>query len=465
MPSGDTLARRWVPVLAGGAVALYSLPGLLAHWCFSSNYDLAIFTQAVWHLARLEAPASTVRGLSNVLGDHFSPALALLAPIFRLAPAPETLIVVQAVLFAASTWPVAAFLRRRLPPAPALGLLSAYVLFFGLQRAAAFDFHEVAFAPLLVACAVLAADGGRPWPTWLAVAGLGLVKEDLLPFGAAVGAMLAIEGRRTGDRRQLRHGIALAAASLAAFAVIVTLVVPAFNDEAVFSHAARYETVRRSPWLAPLLLVAPPVKLVTVLTWVAPFACLPLLSPLSWLLAPFAVIRFLSDSPLHWGDAFHYSAPLAPIVAMAAGDGLARLASRAASETIRRRRLAAWAAAAVVLSLVVPGHQPIFRLFKPGAFASSAFTATGRRALALVPPDASVVAQTALTPHLALRTRVYKLDEKAPDADFVVAARGLSPWPVASEAAVQELIAARKRKGYQVVFDESGWTVLRRGSR
>jgi uncharacterized membrane protein len=462
MPSGDALARRWMPALTAGAVALYSLPGLLAHWSFASNYDLAIFTQALWHLARLETPASTVRGLSNVLGDHFSPIIALLVPVFSLAPAPETLIVAQAVLFAASAWPVWAFLRRRLPPSPALGLTAAYVLFFGLQRAAAFDFHEVAFAPLFVACLLLAVDADRVRRVWLAAACLALVKEDLLPFAAAVGVMLVVRGRRKCEPRLVHHGAALAAASLAAFVLLVVVVVPALNDDAVFAHAARYATLRQRPWLAPVLLAVPPVKLVTVVTWLAPFAFLPLASPLTWLLAPFAAIRFLSDWPLHWGDAFHYSAPLAPILAMAAGDGLSRVAARARSESARRRLLAGLPAAAVVISLVVPGHQPFFRLFRPGALAASTFTEAGGRALATIPPDASVAAQTALTPHLAQRRLIFRLDEKAPEAEYIVAARGLSPWPMASEAAVQALVAARRQAGYKVVFEEQGWTVLRR---
>ena len=79
----------------------YALYGLFRHWHFgSSAYDMGIFDQVVWHLSRFEAPASSVRGFSNFLGDHFFPVIALFAPLYWIAPRPESLIVAQAVLVA-----------------------------------------------------------------------------------------------------------------------------------------------------------------------------------------------------------------------------------------------------------------------------------------------------------------------------------------------------------------------------
>lgn len=452
--------ERWtarsllVPALLAAAACLYSLPGLVAHWRFGSNYDLAIFDQAVWHLSRFEAPASTIHGL-NVLGDHFSPILALAAPLYWLAPAPETLIVLQGCLFAASLLPVLAFLRRRLDEKHAVALCIAYLLFWGLQRAAAFDFHELAFAPLFIALAVLAADTRRYRLLWFASAALVLVKEDLLPFLAVLGIFVAARGDR-------RHGVALTAASLAAFAVIVGLVVPAFNEGGVYRYGGTFREVLARPWMLPLTLMTPGIKALTVLMWLAPFAFLPLASPIALLAVPIAVTRLLSANPLHWGPSFHYSAPLAPILAMAAGDGLARLARLVRDERHRRRLLHALTGVAIVFSLVLPGRQPVFRLFRAGEFQESPVLASGRRALATVPAGVSVVAQTAIAPHLSHRDAIYRLDEQAPEAEFLIAALPLSPWPLPDRAAVQGMIDARRSRGYVVVFEENGWIVLRR---
>ena len=46
----------------------YALSGLFRHWRFNSSaFDLGIFDQAIWHLSRFEAPASTIRDFSNLL--------------------------------------------------------------------------------------------------------------------------------------------------------------------------------------------------------------------------------------------------------------------------------------------------------------------------------------------------------------------------------------------------------------
>ena len=85
----------------------------------------------------------------------------------------------------------------------------------------------------------------------------------------------------------------------------------------------------------PAILVSPPGKLRTMLIWLAPFAFMPLRSPFALLLIPVALARLLSSSPTHWGAAGHYSAPLAPILAMSASDGLARLGAPTGPELVR----------------------------------------------------------------------------------------------------------------------------------
>ncbi len=42
-------------------------------------FDLDIFQQAVWLMAQGKIPFVTVRGM-NILGDHFTPILYLIAP-------------------------------------------------------------------------------------------------------------------------------------------------------------------------------------------------------------------------------------------------------------------------------------------------------------------------------------------------------------------------------------------------
>jgi uncharacterized membrane protein len=126
--------------------------------------------------------------LDLILADHFSPAVALLAPLYWLWSDPIALLVAQAVLVAAAALPLFAFARRRVGAGPARLLAAAYLLFGGVQEAIWFDVHEVAFAPLAVGVAVWAADVQRWRTSFAATASLLLVEEDLALLVVAIGA-------------------------------------------------------------------------------------------------------------------------------------------------------------------------------------------------------------------------------------------------------------------------------------
>jgi uncharacterized membrane protein len=444
--------------------AAYAAYGLVRHWHFgSSAYDLGIFDQVVWHLSRFEAPASTVHGYANMFGDHFSPMLALWAPLYWIRAAPEMLIVAQAALLGASILPVHAFLRDRLPGRAAFLFAIAYGLFWGMQRTAAFDVHEMAFAPLLIALAILAIDR-RNWPLFLVSAVLLCgVKEDLIPLVAACGALWWLRGERV-------RGAAVAIGGVLVFLLVVKWVIPALSSTGGYSVGGSFSGVLNNPSSIFTELVTPPVKLETMGLWLLPFLFLPLASPLALLIVPLALERFLSSSPNHWGTAFHYSAPLAPILVMAAADGLARLGRRIDNPATRGRVITGAAAASLVLCAFVPGHQPLLKLFTPEFYRSPAFAATASLALDKITPSASVVAQASLVPHLSRRQEIFTLRADGrtanADADFVIAAPAdLNSWPFADAADVERQLAAYRIRGYVPIFEQSGWIVLRRTDR
>lgn len=429
----------------------YSLYGLFRHWRFgSSGFDLGIFDQAVWHLSRFETPASTISGFSNILGDHFYPIIALFAPLYWVAPAPETLLVAQAVLLSASIVPAFLFLRARLSSRLALWLASAYGLSWGIQQTAAFDVHEMAFAPLAVTLLLLAIDQRRWRLLWTVAACTLLIKEDLVALLATAGLYLAWQGER-------RRGFTLAGISIAAFLVITNVAIPAFSDTGAYAYTNTFAAILERPWTAPLVLVTPITKLRTLAFWFAPFLFLSLASPLALLAAPLMLSRLLSASPLHWGNVFHYSAPIAPIVALSAGDGMARLISGGRLAP----RAAGWlAAACLVASALIPGRPPLGRLFSAEHYQPVASASAAGAALALVPDEASVIAQGAIVPHLSQRHDIRVLRDGAGDADVVIAAAPLNPWPYPDTAALGLAVDAYRARGYRVEFERDGWIVL-----
>jgi hypothetical protein len=109
------------------------------------SWDLGIYTQYVGQIAHLHAPVVTIRGPGfNLLGDHFQPIVALVAPFFRLSPTPVTLLIAQALLTAVSVVPVCRAAQARLGTGVSRVIGAAYGFSWGLQQMIIFDFHEIA---------------------------------------------------------------------------------------------------------------------------------------------------------------------------------------------------------------------------------------------------------------------------------------------------------------------------------
>jgi hypothetical protein len=197
-----------VGALTVAAAFVYCLASLnLLRRFLASTFDLVIFDQGIRGYAHLGAPVSIARGVSDgqgahfmLLADHWSPLLALLAPLYWIHDRPATLLVAQGVLFALAIPPLWAYTRRQLGPGAAYFVSVAYALSLPVMEAVIFDFHEVAFVPVLTAVMVERFDKARsPRPPLLGVlaaVALLLVKEDMGLLVAGFGGYLLLTRRR-----------------------------------------------------------------------------------------------------------------------------------------------------------------------------------------------------------------------------------------------------------------------------
>ena len=114
-PAGTRDRAAWLIALA--TFAVYTTISVFRYLRLDpGSWDLGIYTEYVRQFALLRAPVVTIRGSGfNLLGDHFQPIVALIAPFYRLFPGPATLLVVQALLTAGSVVPVCAAASRSLP--------------------------------------------------------------------------------------------------------------------------------------------------------------------------------------------------------------------------------------------------------------------------------------------------------------------------------------------------------------
>jgi uncharacterized membrane protein len=477
---GTLKQRRFLWLLVLIVTVAYSALSILRHRHFNSSYlDLGVFDQAIWQYSRLHAPDVSVRSnlpTENILGDHFHPILILLAPLFWLIDSVEALLVVQAALFALAIVPIFLFTEKRLGRLAAYLFALSYSIFWGIQSAVEFDFHEIAFAVPLLALAIYFIDERR-WRAYFICLGLLLItKENLSVTVFFLGVYLVAI-------RQLKQGLISMAAGVAWFFAAIKIFIPFFMDPGTARVPDRYyrywsynqfgpdpgsafKTIIRNPLLVARTLLAPGVKLQTYWYLFHPFLFLALFSPLFILAIPLMAERFLSENPSFWGIDYHYSAILAPVIIMASVDSLARAAKRI--KKMDPRYLVVPASLLVlVLNLRLLPAFPLWRLTNTGYWRLSASDLAGRKAVSLIPATASVVAEGAIAPHLSHRRELYLLNPLAsiPDSDFIVTSERVNPFPFPSFQDIKYYLDTQQTRGYRKMFEEEGWVILKRETR
>ncbi|MEU0482851.1 DUF2079 domain-containing protein [Streptosporangium sp. NPDC006013] len=470
--------RYVVACLVVVAAVAYATLGWVEYARFRTGiYDLVIFDQAIRGYSQFEVPGSYVKDQWNqlgtavsVLGDHFSPILIVLAPLYWIHDGPQTLIVAQAVLFATAAIPLWVLARRHLGAGAAHLVAVAYLLSWPIAEAVTFHFHEYAFMPLLTAVLFERLDAGRRWPVVISAAALLLVKEDVGFFVAGLG--LALLFRR---HWRLIGGAMVVAGPLAVW-VSSQIIIPAFGGSAsrywYYSGlgASPGEVVARilaHPLDALAVLTSPGVKVSTMFLLLAPLLLLPLASP--YMLAPAMLIleRMLAtDQPGWWGTGYHYNSAVIMALLCASIDGIQRLQHRRSEPGAKIGRRwnpgQIWAASTAVIAVALMMSFPLRDLFDPAFYRREERHHAAAAAIATVPDGVLVEVANQVGPNLSSRTKVVIWRSMPRRAPWVVADVA-SPQPMFKTITEQhDDVAELRAGGYQVVFAREGYVVLRR---
>jgi uncharacterized membrane protein len=442
----------------------YSALAVWRHTHFLTNgHDLGIFDQGLWALSRLEAPATTVRHapLPNLFGDHFHPILILLVPWYWVFDSPIVLLVAQALLFAAVV-PVGFLLARQLgiPPWPSVVLSGSLGIHPGLTTAARFDFHEIAFAPVLLLTAVLLAER-KAWRWyWLALAGFFITKESMALYAGLFGMTLML-------RRQWKIGVTTLVISLGYFFVVTSLVMPALADRR-YAYLHLYpelgggsprqviEHIARHPIASVGLLFSTPEKRHTIGLMFGSFAYLPMLSWTMWpMLFMTLAERFWSIRAELWVFRYHYQAVMTAVLFVATLYVLQNAGRRFA------HRRAVTPAIAMLILLTTAWTVTASGVWTDAFNGAPAATISRwRAALRRIPPDARVSAQGPFVPHLSHRPTLYQFP-RVRDAEYVIVDPEAGPWPLTSA----EVRAAQERLpslGWHTAWRQDTTTIFRR---
>jgi uncharacterized membrane protein len=454
----------------GAFSAGFSALAVLRHEAFNSGrFDLGNMTQVVWSTAHGDPLRMTDLQGEQIsrLASHTDVALAAFAPLWLVWPDPSLLLVVQTVGVALGALPVFWLARKHLGSSrAALGFALAYLLYPPVQWLVLDDFHAVALACPLLLFGFWYLDEDRLRP-FAVVAVLALLTKEEIGFAVAgLGIWYALaRGRR-------REGLAIAAAGTAVSLLLILVVMPAFSDgESDFYR--RYAEVGGSPGGILESTLTDPLHVLQVVFDRRGFGYLAalllplvlvLLAPLTLVAAvPELAINLLSSTPTQTSIHFHYTAAIVPALAAGSVFGAARL--------VRRRPNAAvpLAGGSILLALACgwwlgPLPYPGGEELAADVWRVDEHDRVAKRAVELVPADATVSASNVLGAHLSDRKRILSFPYRH-DADWIVVDERRPSYadravaPVEAGAAVAWL---RRDPSWRLVFEEDGVLVFRR---
>jgi uncharacterized membrane protein len=346
------------------------------------------------------------------LGFHVDPILALLAPLWMIAPSPVTLAFVQVVAVSLGALPVF-WLGRRQSGSERTGamLAVAYLLYPWVAWGALDAFHPVSLAiPLVLFC------------VWF------LVTDRLLAF-AGCAVLVLLTGELMGilvaglgvwyavARGRRRAGLVVAATGVAWTVVALYLVIPWFSGGTSVYYGA-FADVGGSPLgilqtaaTDPLALVSASTRsddLVYLFVVAAPLGGAFLLGPgLAAVASIPLAVNLLAGVAGTTDPHEHYVAGVIPLMFAATAVGIGRLSPRSAG------RVAGLVLVLCAAASVAVGPWPGVSMVQASRWDPLPTTAVRLdaldRAVARVPSDAPVSATNRLGSHLSARRYFYSV--------------------------------------------------------
>ena len=406
---------------------LLSYITILRHHLFlTTAWDLGIFNQAFWTTVFAgkffyETPDMWFNPGGSFFGVHFSPILLLFIPIYALFPFPETLLVIQSFFVSFSALPLYLIAKRHLRNPYAIVFTILYLLYPPLILLAFFDFHLEALLPLPVLSALYYLDKGDYKKYYVFL----FLTLSTIEFTPIITFMLGVYGL-IKDRRAVvkflkreevslvvltKHSIYVMIISIIwlLFAIKVKVLINPYPSPlpSQFSHLFKFPldlNVLTKKFLRNL-----DQKIMFLILMCGPMIFLSFLSPLDLILAlPWILISFLTDYTPYFSINYQYTAFVFPFLFIASIKGIRELAFRNGriDERILKRIFALLIISSLLFSSASIFANKVFMKRMTG-YITEKHRAYLERIISLIPPNASVLTQNDIFPHISNRVHAY----------------------------------------------------------
>jgi uncharacterized membrane protein len=464
-------AHRWIhyaaPALAILFVAVFFGLTVLKHASFHTRaFDEGKFDQAIWNTLRGRFLFTSMQNYC-ILGNHFSPYMALLSPVFVIWSDTRALYLIQTIGLAIAGLLLYKIIHLR-RPALAPWFLLAFYLNPALHEVALVEFRRVTLAVPFLALALYALFTRKRWLMTIGLAFALLCKENIALIVVMTGLYLIL------FQSDWRWGVPLVIVG-AAWAIVITLwVIPVFTPGESSLYPQLYyfglsgdsyqEIIRNAltdPWIF-LRRMFDPAGLQAIWRILLPVGLvLPFLAP-DWLVV---VVPSVSYMLMSTAQGMHrledwYMASVLPGLFAAIAVALGRLPERWA------RWLTMGLLGTTIIGYLSFSHAPLGAQYDPERYQVTAHHRLATRAVNMVPDDAKVATQDPYVPHLSHREHIYLypwIPTGLEDIDYLLLDRHLHPYPLQPhemEARIDDMIADIS---YLIEWEADGIYLFHRG--
>lgn len=382
----------------------YTTLALVKHYHFLSGYDLAIVDQAVWKYSQFKVPITTIHSyaFTSLLADHVEIIYILLAPFYWIYNNSVTLIVLQTLFVSFSGIPVYLLARnRKLPTVLSLALLISYLSFYGVQNAIWSDVHSLAFGAAFLPWFIYFLYKNEKWRIFASLILALISKEDIGLLTFFVGLVYFVT---TGKKIAL---ITMAVSALYVFGILY-IYFPYFtqDDYRYAAEGGLFSDIKIS------YLYDTTDKLQVYFYSLGWFGFVPLLAPF-YLLPAFADIGhyFVFGHAVvtsAQGLFMHYRISLAVLLAWPVIIVFGKILSSRYKKYFNVYVLSAYIfISAVIFQYLL--HAPLSYLSKQWFWTKPQAVSNINYLIKDLPPNASVVSQNNITPHIAHRDNIFTL--------------------------------------------------------
>ncbi len=353
-------------------------------------FDLGYYDQIVWLIAHGKSLYSTMVE-AHTWTDHFSPSLFLLAPIYLIYSSPLVLLFIQALLISLGAVPIFYLaLKKTENTFFAYATAVAYLMFWGIHNAIAYDFHPLALGAPLFAFMIYFYEKQKWMFFWITTLIFGGLQENYLVFLCVLGIFLLI---RYQDALQ---GLLLTMLSGVLFFLIIFIAIPrTFNvdysylpkgDNSVTSFIEKAYT--------------PKEKIELLGYSFGSFSFLPLLSPtyLLFFAEEYAGRFLVGNNPNWWSFGYQYNALPAALLALSTIEVVSKF-----------KKYASYSGGLILICTAITFIQVKPDTLK--AFNVSFYDLSGTKdaysVIAMVPNDGSVAASNNLGVQISRRPEIY----------------------------------------------------------